>query len=599
MYNRFFGFKERPFKLVPNPAYLYLSRVHEEVLAHLNYAIGYGEGFVEITGEVGTGKTTLCRMFLENLDADTEAAYIFNPKLDALQLLKAVNDEFGIDSDAGSTKQLIDRLNAFLLDKKTQGKRVILLIDEAQNLSADVLEQLRLLSNLETTTSKLLQIILVGQPELGALLETDALRQLNQRITLSCHLIPLSTAETREYIRHRLHIASPKPGLAFSAAAYRSIFKYTGGVPRLINIACDRALLTAFTQGKHRITNAIVKTAIRELDSSRSRSKPPRFRREGLITSLLVVLLLLMAGLVASQIVFNGANFFSMPAVVHHKIDTPPAVTSPAVAQAKPPARIAPQPVQAPPEIPVPVESPPALPPETPIETLPVAEPTPLAVQPFAEVVTGMDPVASRTRSLRAILEKWGAPQPLQSGALIASDNQTFFRISAAHSGLQVLRVTGHFDLIRKLNLPAIVTLVPEDHRPRFMALVHIDSESLQLSDGEAIHTVPADALDGLWSGVAHIFWKNFHNYQGIIPDTASGEAILALKVHLKSTGFAIAEMTPAYDVTTRAAVEAIQHRNGLVVDGKVGSQTKIILYNEDPSLNPPHLTDSPAGDGN
>ena len=172
MYNRFFGFKERPFKLVPNPEYLYLSRSHEEVLAHLNYAVGYGEGFVEITGEVGTGKTTLCRMFLESLDENTAAAYIFNPKLDALQLLKAINDEFGIPSDTESIKTLIDRLNAFLLEKKAQGKRVILLVDEAQNLSADVLEQLRLLSNMETTTSKLLQIILVGQPELGELLET-------------------------------------------------------------------------------------------------------------------------------------------------------------------------------------------------------------------------------------------------------------------------------------------------------------------------------------------------------------------------------------------------------------------------------------------
>ena len=258
MYNRFFGFKERPFKLVPNPEYLYLSRIHEEVLAHLNYAVSYGEGFVEITGEVGTGKTTLCRMFLEGLDENTAAAYIFNPKLDALQLLKAINDEFGIPSDTDSIKALIDRFNAFLLEKKAQGKRVILLMDEAQNLSVDVLEQLRLLSNLETTTSKLLQIILVGQPELGELLETEALRQLNQRITLSCHLIPLSASETREYIRHRIHIASRKPGLAFTAGAYRSIFNYSGGVPRLINIVCDRTLLTAFALGKHRITDGIV-----------------------------------------------------------------------------------------------------------------------------------------------------------------------------------------------------------------------------------------------------------------------------------------------------------------------------------------------------
>ncbi len=172
MYNSFYGFKERPFQLVPNPAYLYLSRSHEEAMAHLVYAISQGDGFVEITGEVGTGKTTLCRAVLENLDEHTEAAYIFNPKLDSLQLLKAINDEFGVASSGSSVKDLIDVLNAFLIKKKMEGTKVVLIIDEAQNLNKDVLEQLRLLSNLETTTSKLIQIILVGQPELGEMLDS-------------------------------------------------------------------------------------------------------------------------------------------------------------------------------------------------------------------------------------------------------------------------------------------------------------------------------------------------------------------------------------------------------------------------------------------
>ena len=170
MYKNFFGFKERPFQLLPNPVYLFLSRSHEEALAHLIYAMSQGDGFVEITGEVGTGKTTLCRAFLEKLNENTEAAYIFNPKLDSVQLLKTINDEFGISSEADNSKDLIDTLNAFLMGKKAEGKKAILVIDEAQNLDKDVLEQIRLLSNLETTTSKLLQIILVGQPELGEML---------------------------------------------------------------------------------------------------------------------------------------------------------------------------------------------------------------------------------------------------------------------------------------------------------------------------------------------------------------------------------------------------------------------------------------------
>ena len=213
MYKKFFSFRERPFKLVPNPEYYYVSRSHEEAMAHLSYAISEGDGFVEITGEVGTGKTTLCRVFLDNLDERTEVAYIFNPRLGPKQLLKTIADELGIRCRSDDIKALIDALNIYLIRMKTEGKRVVLLVDEAQNLSRRVLEQLRLLSNLETNRSKLLQIILVGQPELGELLDSYDLRQLAQRITLSCHLSPLTFREVREYIEHRILVASSKaPG---------------------------------------------------------------------------------------------------------------------------------------------------------------------------------------------------------------------------------------------------------------------------------------------------------------------------------------------------------------------------------------------------
>ncbi|MEJ2656705.1 MAG: AAA family ATPase, partial [Desulfobacterales bacterium] len=265
MYKNFFGFNENPFKLVPNPVYLFLSKSHEEALAHLTYAVIQGEGFTEITGEVGTGKTTLCRAFLENLDHHTKAAYIFNPKLDSLQLLKAINDEFGIPSNADNIKDLIDTLNVFLIEQKTKGENTILLIDEAQNLTNEVLEQLRLLSNLETTRHKLLHIILVGQPELKEKLNSYELRQLGQRISLSCQLVPLNFKEVRQYIQHRIHIASEKTSIRFDPAAYRFIYKYSRGIPRLINIVCDRALLTAFGLDQQKITGDIVRTAIREL----------------------------------------------------------------------------------------------------------------------------------------------------------------------------------------------------------------------------------------------------------------------------------------------------------------------------------------------
>ena len=290
MYNSFFGFKERPFQLVPNPAYLFLSRCHEEALAHLTYALSQGDGFVEITGEVGTGKTTLCRAFLENLDHNTEAAYIFNPKLDSLQLLKTINDEFGLSSEADNIKDLIDTLNDFLIRRKAEGKKVILVIDEAQNLSKDVLEQLRLLSNLETSTSKLIQIVLVGQPELGDMLDSYELRQLGQRITLSYTLNPLNFRETRDYIRHRLQVASQKPGVKFTWPAIRTIYRYSGGIPRLINIACDRSLLTAFGLDRRKVTAGIASASIRELAGRGEvrRYSLAREKRGTLIAALIV-----------------------------------------------------------------------------------------------------------------------------------------------------------------------------------------------------------------------------------------------------------------------------------------------------------------------
>ncbi|MGD9150561.1 MAG: AAA family ATPase, partial [Desulfobacterales bacterium] len=265
MYNKFFGFKEKPFKLVPNPAYFYLSKSHEEAMAHLNYAISQGDGFVEITGEVGTGKTTLCRTFLESLNGSVEAAYIFNPKMGPKQLLRTIIEEFGIQTLSDNTKDLIDMLNAFLIEKKASGKKVILLIDEAQNLNRNVLEQLRLLSNLETNRDKLLQIILVGQPELSEMLNSHALRQVGQRITLSYQLNPLTFNECKEYIQYRINIAAQKSAIKFDRGAYRHIFKYSKGIPRLINIVCDRSLLTAFVMNQVKISAHIARASVKEL----------------------------------------------------------------------------------------------------------------------------------------------------------------------------------------------------------------------------------------------------------------------------------------------------------------------------------------------
>ena len=277
MYNKFFGFKEKPFKLVPNPAYFYLSKSHEEAMAHLNYAISQGDGFVEITGEVGTGKTTLCRTFLDSLNGGVEAAYIFNPKMGPKQLLRTIIEEFGIQTRSDNTKDLIDMLNAFLMKIKASGKKAILLIDEAQNLNRNVLEQLRLLSNLETNRDKLLQIILVGQPELAEMLNSHALRQIGQRITLSYQLSPLTFKECKEYIQYRINVAAQKSAIKFDRSAYRQIFKYSKGIPRLINIVCDRSLLTAFVMNQFKISATVAKASVKEL-ATRGQTRNYGFR---------------------------------------------------------------------------------------------------------------------------------------------------------------------------------------------------------------------------------------------------------------------------------------------------------------------------------
>lgn len=263
LYQQYFNFSAPPFSISPDPQFIYMSERHQEGLAHLLYGINQGGGFVALTGEVGTGKTTLCHCLLQQLPENVDIALILNPKLTAVELLATICDELGIAQVGQSAKSLIDAINAYLLAAYAQGRRSVLLIDEAQNLSLEVLEQIRLLTNLETSKAKLLQIILVGQPELNQMLARQELRQLNQRITARYHLGPLSLDETRAYILHRLRVCHGSHRL-FQAAAIRKIYRYSAGVPRLINILCDRALLGAYSTDTRRIGPAIIVRAASE-----------------------------------------------------------------------------------------------------------------------------------------------------------------------------------------------------------------------------------------------------------------------------------------------------------------------------------------------
>ncbi len=548
MYTNFFGFKERPFQLVPNPEYLFLSRSHEEAIAHLNYTISHGDGFVEITGEVGTGKTTLCRTFLEDLDKNSEVAYIFNPRLSSMELLRAINDEFGISSTANNAKGLLDTLNAFLMEKKSQKKNVLLLIDEAQNLSKEVLEQLRLLSNLETNTSKLLQIILVGQPELRKMLDSYELRQLRQRITLCWNLTPLSRKETREYIRHRVNITSKKTGDKFTKPAYHLIYKYSGGIPRLINIACDRALLTAYGFNRRKVTGSITRASIKEL-RARGGDTHRILTKGRVLTGFLILFCLVFAAMILFKVPFvfppiregtkNTANTASF--------------------------------------------------------RKPVEKPGPAAITPgkFEDFLGNLSSRSSRFIAVKTAMSRWETTPVLNRYLNYMDDDTAFFQLAATQNNFHILLVNKDLDLVKKLNLPAVMEFLPPGaFSPRYLTIIKITKNEIILKGGEkneVINVEPGE-MKSFWSGTAYILWKNFFNCKGNIPIDNPKESVFTLKMLLQDIGFKQIKLDYVYDDPAREAVKKIQEKHSIEVDGIVGAKTKIVIYNEKKGLKIPHI---------
>ncbi|MCF8037755.1 MAG: AAA family ATPase [Desulfohalobiaceae bacterium] len=583
MYENHFGFTERPFQLVPNPAYLFLSKSHEEALAHLRYAASQGDGFVEIIGEVGTGKTTLCRAFLDGLGSETEVAYIFNPKLTPAQLLKSVNDELNIFSESETTTELTINLNKFLLQKKAEGRPVILLIDEAQHLSQDTLEQLRLLSNLETSTSKLIQIILVGQPELGMLLDSPAMRQLRQRITLSRHLRPLNFSETYDYIQHRLWIASRNAKSIITPWACFAVYRFSRGVPRLINIACDRALLTAFGAGHVRVTRPMARKAILEL-RARKRFSPGAliFGKSPMVLTSLTVCLFIVYLLPFS--------FFSEQNTITE--DLKPAFQ----AKAGPGFRKSVSRVYMNPSKdsglkgktenrsldPKGNEPPPAA--EPPPRTLP---------KNLAAYLKETDPLKSRSLAMQAVLDKWRIRDfNSQAGSELEDDGE-FFRTGGDQNGLLTLHIKGDLDLLKNFNLPAILKCsLQGQSSPYFVALTELNKERLIFESFDPYLKIQADPdqLQTYWKGEAYIFWKNFYSLEGTITKGHPPESLINLKRLLRETGFQDLGESAAFNDGVRKAVQRVQAANGLQEDGLVGPRTKIVLYNELESLQIPHL---------
>ena len=591
MYENFFSFSEKPFKLVPNPAYLFLSKSHEEAMAHLNYALDQGDGFVEITGEVGTGKTTLCRAFLENLNEDTIAAYIFNPRLGPKQLIKTINDELGIKYDTDNTKDLIDKLNSFLMRQKAERKKVILLIDEAQNLSRNILEQLRLLSNLETSKEKLLQIILVGQPELSEILDSHELRQLGQRITLRYHLTPLNFKETVEYIQYRINIAARKAGIKFDRSAFRQIYQYSGGIPRVINIACDRALLTAFGLSQRKITGSIAREAIRELKSRGTKKKHDLIYGNAAIAIFAALALVLMALIFRQALIQRIGSFLSDSQRPGIEAATAPesdeADTSPPAADDEKMSTAA---VRADDVVIEPAQKPSLE--NRPQDNIPAKDK--LETLSLMDYLTTMEIKSSRHTALKQALELWRAPVEFKPYLNNLDDDQAFFRLTAKPSGIFIHRLETNIELLKRLNLPAILECYPPgSDEPAYLTLSKIDGDKLYLDSAVQNRMVATDVneINFTWSGIAYLPWKNFLSIWGTIPSRSSKDSIITLKLLLHELGFANVRLNDEYDSWTRNAIEKVQAKYGIPVDGLVGPLTKIILYREKDTFAMPSLT--------
>lgn len=543
LYESYFGLEEKPFKLTPDPKYFFLSKQHQEALAHLIFGIQENKGFVVITGEVGTGKTTLCRSFLKQLECNIKVAYIFNPCLTDIELLQNINDELGIGSDSKSKKYLIDKLNEFLLVEKEQDNKVILIIDEAQNLAPDVLEQLRLISNLETDKDKLIQIVLIGQPEFDKILSRQDLRQLKQRITIDWELLPLNKEETLSYIKHRIKIAGGYGKLTFSNKAAYKIYQYSLGIPRMINVLADRALIIAFALGKKQISLRIIKYAIKDLEKKRYQSP---FRHRLLKVTVITGFMLLMLFLFRDLISDNQKKIGPVTTGTNVIQDNILAINTDSNFQYD--------------------------------SILNTREKFGNFLKKAADY--------GRSNAIAEILNVWDMP-PLLPDEL---SQAKFFHLEEKR-GLSFFESNTTLQRLKLFNYPAILifqsTLSP---KPSFLLLVEIKSDYLTfLFDQEKIQ-VSTSLINSVWTGDAFVFWKNFEQINQSLKLGYQGPEVIWLSKKLKELGYYENNETDVFDNDLKKAVIRFQKENQLIADGIIGKETKIIIYNQTGDYKTPRL---------
>jgi general secretion pathway protein A len=533
MYTSFFGLSEKPFAITPDPRYLYLSERHAEALAHLLYGINESGGFIQLTGEVGTGKTTVVRTLLSRVPHHADVAVILNPRVTPVEFLLTICEELGVaiaDADRDSIKAMVDALNRRLLNAHAEGRRIIVLVDEAQNLSIDVLEQVRLLTNLETPTQKLLQIILIGQPELRELLDRTDLRQLAQRITGRYHLMPLSREETKGYVRHRLRVAGANDEI-FTPRALLELHRLSLGIPRVINVACDRALLGAYTQETKKITASLVRRAAGEV-----------YGRRFLPTWLGWAAGLVGAAALAGTL-FLGWQYWRHQSPV---LSASRAIKSAAATQAAPHAAAA---------------------------TVAAALPAPAPAPKLASVNALLQANAATTTdaaAFRRLLALWGTA--------LSDDRDPCSQ--ATKAGLACLDQRGSWAQVKTLNRPAILTLTDDRGQRHRVVLSSLDDKTATLNLGEHNEKVSIDDLSRDWFGEFTVVWKPKTSRTRLLSLGMQGDEVRWLRRSLNALagGASDPEHADVYDEELAIAVQNFQREHRLNVDGIAGVQTQVVL---------------------
>lgn len=533
MYKEYFGFVEMPFSIVPNSRYLFLSQRHQEAMQNLQAGLGEGGGFAMLTGEVGTGKTTVAKAMLSSLDNQTQAGLILNPTFSNTDLLEAICDEFEVDyPEQASLKQLSQAIHHFLLDSHADGIQTLLVIDEAQHLAADVLEQLRLLTNLETDSRKLLKVLLVGQPELQQHLQTTQLRQLAQRITGRYHLLPLNTEETGKYIAFRLETAGGEQML-FSNRSIKLIAQYTHGIPRLINLVCDKALQLAFHDGEQLPSNETVSRACQQVMAFQADvyhvEKP---RSVGVAPKLFQY-----AGIAALSVGLAVATFNFAPSYID--LWLPVETESEAKTEVQAHAQR-------------------SLIAETPKL---VAEPKPTKFALPQHIQQHLMQGTNRSLAIKDLYTLWGYQSSLRDG-LCLSEPQSVFVCEQHHSDLASLL---------ELGVPVVLNL-EIDQEPVFAVLYGVSEGSVELLVNEKLLSMPKQSLEQVWQGDYVAIWKQ--PLRETLKEGYQGEAIAMLDLLLSEVLGEVVSGSDVFDNELKMKVEAFQIWQGMSVDGIAGKRT-------------------------